>query len=166
MPEVVDGIKFTPTSLKEKPCDRLTANLAIHHQHCGENPVAVQTSFSKSLSTINQPYARRVAVADNEWKRLDAGWIPQEEVGYVIIENRVGLGLAVNPTAEELAFMQNQLLFIRSTTKTPGVPDLDLTEPDWVVRPGRFFVAELGQRDVWIRASQGTLNINLTIMPK
>lgn len=133
-------------------CDRLTVNLQLHHETCGEQPVTVLASFSHASETQGeQPWQRRGLKIGEEESELDMGWVA-DNPGYLTIENKVGAGLTLLPSDEQKAFFATQVLEI------VGTP--------FIVRPGRFFCGEIGEGPIRLRSRAGIISVSVTIMPR
>ena len=139
--------------------DRITASVAIHHEHHGSQPFSQTAQFSAMLETIEQPYTRRMVV-DDAWQSLDAGWVGKP--GYVLIENRAGGAMTRKPSEEELEELKLQVLFV-SASSGAGVHHRD----EFIIRPGRFFAAELAEGCVLrIRAAKPKTQIAVHVFPR
>lgn len=56
----------------------------VYHQQPGSEPVSVDSRFSRWLDTDEQPYLRKLTLAE-EWVPLDKGWL--EVAGMLVIRN-------------------------------------------------------------------------------
>lgn len=150
-----------PVKVDLKECDRLTAQLAIHHEHCGEPPVQVQAHFSIPLKTVAQPYQRRMRVdVDACFVEVDLGWL-KDNVGYIIIENRAGAPALVNPTDEERERITRQIL----TLYHKGQDGIQTSI--FEIPPRGMFVGIPRWPDrLFLRSEEGLINATVTIMPR
>lgn len=158
-----DGKKMEYTEAKagEKQCDRLTVQLTVYHQRCGENPTSITPSFVAALEEVEQPYSRQLKVG-TEWMLLDFGWLEGKQ-GEIIIENRAGKGLIVTPSKAQQELTKRQYLII-------GIED-DKDSSNIVragiIRSGRPNFGEFFPgKKVYVKASEGTVSFNLNVMPR
>lgn len=84
--------------------DRATFQMNLYYEHLGAMPEQIPTTgFTKSLTTGQEPFRRRLRVTQ-EWKTIEAGWLNKQELaGNVFIENPAGKFRQRNPTPEEQA---------------------------------------------------------------
>ena len=148
----------TPVDISESAaalnCDRLTAQLSVYHEHCGDDPIAVNSHFSNPLETVCQPLSRRLTVS-NKWQCINPQWV--EQVGYIVIENRVGKDKSLRRSKEQIEADKGRILQIRCAENVPG----------WLVHPGHFFMAYPENiHTLQMRAALGVVDIQLVVMPK
>ncbi len=137
--------------------DRMTVKIQLYHEHSGEQPHATDVSFSGTLDTEHEVYQRRLNVG-NDWEPLDIGWIPEGDVGYVVLDNRTGKGRHSNPTEAEKAEEALHIVYVRLG---------DDGGCGWPVRPGRFFIAAAGSDTIQVRAEgEGHTRLNVEIYPR
>ena len=143
---------------EQKPCDRITALLGFHLQHCGDSTYSADIRFSAFAKDEGvQPYHRRLIVPDRPTS-LDLGWFKDDpaQIGYVIIENRVGRELTAHavPTAEARGKAADQELWIC------GI---------FSVLPGQFFASRVigsSELEFFMEAADEPVPINLWIFPR
>ena len=99
--------------------DRLTAQFAIHHEHFGEEPVSMNNTFSKMLGSEEEPYVRRGQVGE-EWTEVETSWV--KDPGYIVIVNRTGSDLQVDPTKKEKDRMGRQIIEVCLSLKYAKEP--------------------------------------------
>jgi hypothetical protein len=133
-------------------CDRLTITAQVSFEQCGFQPKSVPLQFAQPLETRGEEaYQRRIRVDEGDWQKLDMGWC-QDNPGYIILESLVGQNLPVLPTEEQKAFFKTQILYIK---------------PNFLVRPGRFFIGEFAYtEELLIRSAAGTIPVNVTVIPR
>lgn len=95
----------------EDPRDRITVVEYLYFNPFGDQPSAVESKFSRPLTSKDeQPYERRLRVGE-EWMQLDMGWL--KEVSMLRIHNQEGQFRLINPTEEEIAESQKKVLEVR-----------------------------------------------------
>lgn len=70
--------------LPTSPPSRITVVETIYHISPGDEPVAIQSSYNRVLSTDEQPCIRR-GKTGKEWARIDSGWVDEPSV--VLLQN-------------------------------------------------------------------------------
>jgi hypothetical protein len=135
--------------------DRITVKVQAYHEQFGEEAKAAQGTFAGLLETKHQVYERR-QVVEEDWVALDVGWIPEGDVGYVLLENRKPIYSTVpgDEVAEEDA---RRIIYVRLGGGTV---------PGWVIRPGRVFMAEAGADTIYVRSDVGGTRLGVTIFPR
>ncbi len=156
----VDLDKITPIDLAAgdltagDPCDRLTVQFGIHHEHCTDTPITIHSRFSDVLQFVRRPFQDRLMVAE-DWVTLDFGRMKPEEVGYVVI-TVPRLARAMNPSPEKKILDASKHIVVA----TDG-------DKGFRVYPGRFIPAyPEDARSVRLRAVGGPLEVNYTVMPR
>jgi hypothetical protein len=86
-----------PTYKVSTPKGHISVVETVYHQLTDGQPIAVESRFSRSTETDEQPYQRKITVTE-EWKSIDHGWI--EQVGMLHLSNEEGV-FSVMPTEEE-----------------------------------------------------------------
>jgi len=138
--------------------DRLTATVTVNHELYGEQPTSAAHQFSALLEEGGEPYIRKLLIP-TEWQRLDMQWVTNP--GFIAIENRAGLGMAVNPSAEERERLTKQVILVGFGTEE-AADDVPL-----VVRPGRFMAVELRPGvNVYLKAMERPTRISLFVSPR
>ncbi len=139
--------------------DRVTAQVSITHESFGNDPIQQICVFSALLEGKEQCYIRRLVVG-RKWVPLDLGWIDPKNVGMILLENRTGTGRAANPTVEEEKATESSILQI-------GYRIGSKVDPQWIVRPKRFHVAEsVDCSRIRVRAAKGEVKLTVCIIPK
>lgn len=82
-----------------QPKNRETVVETVYHQVLGEEPTSLETRYNRDLESNEQVYERQ-AVATEEWKLLDCGWL-SGNVGLLVIRNEEGKSRQTNPTEAE-----------------------------------------------------------------
>lgn len=139
--------------------DRVTGQLLMHYQQFGEDAITGSAHFNFLLDVSEEPPYQRWQWVTEEWKQLDTGWV--DRVGYALLESRVGKGLNVNPSPEQLAEFALQVIEV--STVDPAVVDEDSLKP-MLLRPGRGLMADFSEAP-WLRCRHGKAKINVTIFP-
>tara|TARA_R110000765_G_scaffold21882_8_gene56246 strand:- start:3089 stop:3622 length:534 start_codon:yes stop_codon:yes gene_type:complete len=136
--------------------DRITAKVQIYHEPHGEGPMQAQATFSGMLDSRHQVYQRRQTVGPH-WSKLDIGWVPEGDVGYVLLENRKPT--YQNTPGDEVAAIDSQrIIYVR----LGGVEE----SAGWVMRPGRLFMAEAGADTIYVRSDVIHTRLGVTIFPR
>lgn len=150
------GIATPPSQPVLATQDRITVRLLFNHEHHGEEPTIADLPFAKMLKTIEQPFKRRISVTPEPKSLKDYGnWI--NDAGFVIIQNRVGLGLQLQPSPEELDEMSKQIVRVTLSGSEKGL----------LIKPGRFNVFEPEDAQGLALASlSGTISVMLYVYPE
>ena len=133
--------------------DRVTVRLDVFHEQLGENPVPFSAAFSRMLDFKSEAYIRKIT-AEPEEAVLGLGWIKPEKVGYIVIENRAGIGLQENPTAEEMEKLKQSFVRIAYKGDKHG----------WLIHPfgGLFFAIPENGSDLVIQSlTDESIRVNL-----
>lgn len=113
-----------------KKRDRITIVGQIHHEHIGEENVTVPIRHTTWSKTTHQPFAKRLTVSKGKPLPLTQDcWIPPQDIGRVVIENKAGSGALVVLSPEEQKEQDKMVLYIREKGAKSG----------WEVPPGDFF---------------------------
>lgn len=151
--EVLLPVSAVPTVRQ----DRVTITFQLSHEHVGASPFSVAQSFATLLQQQEQPYHRRITLLDDGVPiPLDTGWI--NTPGMLVIDNKSGTGLQVNPSPEERERMANQVIRVL-------VNDI----PCFVVRPGRFLFVELDRAaapHIALQAEGGVVPCCVYVLPQ
>lgn len=135
--------------------NRITVVETIYHQEFGENPVMVESRYSRELESYDQPYERKLT-ATTAWTPLDTGWI--KECGLLVIKNRESHMMMQIPTPEEKEELAKKILTVsyRHQGRT-----------GWLILPGETMKAHpntLG--DLGICSLHGNVKYKLYLYPK
>jgi hypothetical protein len=134
--------------------DRFTARFAMHHESAGEEPVSVSSEFSYMLQNREQPYTRRLVVGE-EPMELDCGWVENPE--WVMVQNRTGVGLQVQPTPEEAAAIAAAVVVLALAGSDTGI----------TIAPGRGQPVPLEDVSRWrLRCRKGTAKVTIYVFPR
>lgn len=145
--------KVEPKKLLEEH-DRLTIQGHVHLEHLGSEPLNVPITFSRLTQTMHQPVVRRIVVPAS-YTPLPCEWIPANDVGMIVIENRAGKGMLVQPTKEEKELIARQVIEVTTAKDIPG----------WMIYPGMIFTAMPSQAGtVLMRALDTPVNINIYLI--
>ena len=135
-----DYENVTPVPLKPRPIqDRLTVVLRVHHQYKMEQAVMAGGGYDDMLETSHEAYARRLQ-ADEQWSEFDFGWIPNKDVGIVVVENLAGKNLQLNPTEEQRKLIADQVLEVKHAGDSipllipPRAPQAIYSPRPWLLR--------------------------------
>ncbi len=105
--------------------DRMTITGFIHYEHIGDRPLSVPLNGSILVESRHQPVVRRLSI--DKPMKLDTQWIPKDEVGLIVIENRSGRGFLLNPNEQEKKTLAKQVLIINKIQRlAPNMP------PVWI----------------------------------
>jgi hypothetical protein len=148
---------------KENP-DLLTVIETVCFRPYMDESFVVDSRFSRRLETSEQPYQRLHhkggAVATEQWKQLDFGWL-KENTGMISITNDEGTFYEVNPTEEEREDVEKRVIEV-------GYQSLnDIQDFVWFVPPGEDFRGSPSHPSrLWIRCQHGEARFTLTVFPK
>ncbi len=114
--------------------DRITLSCVLHFEQFGEEAVTGVSEGSFTQKQSEEPAFQRWVYATEDLEPMDTGWV--DDVGYVLLESRVGRGLSLNPSSEQEAEMKKQIVEVRTSTDAapmllfPGLPLMAFfTEP-------------------------------------
>lgn len=146
-----------PILLKVEPLkvhDRMTVQQTLSHEHFGEQPTQVTSTYSRLLKNKEQPYKRRMVIGPT-WQAIDLGWFTDNpnDVGTVIIENGEGLGYVEQPSPEEREAADKRIIEI-SFTKISSQADLCYPRSIKILHPnnadGLFLRCQAGQAKIQV----------------
>lgn len=154
-------IQYTPLTTKEEDferCDRLTCQMGLVYENCNTEPHGLRLSFSELVNkSKEQRFVRELELGYFEWIPLPLGWLADKPLSMLVIENRTGRNLKLNPTEEERALMARQYVLL-STDKDIGnaikIPTGRFQPLDLVV-PRRWYM----------KASEGKIPITVSAYP-
>jgi hypothetical protein len=129
---------------------QLTVVETVYYQPLDEQPTAVQSRYTRPLTSDAQPYSRTLEATES-WQPLDVGWI--EGAAVVILHNDEGKFPRVRPTVEERQAAAAKVLEVGRGGAA-----------DWLIPPGasmRALAAQPGQLQV--RCQAGTAKFTLTL---
>jgi hypothetical protein len=133
----------------------------IYHQHPGDETMERNSQAWTVLENNEvEAYTRRKK-ASELLEPIDCGWIEDDQVGLVLIENLAGKGKSVSPTDEEKKLVESSVLEL--------VPSgFDSQSCGIRILPGFPFVFFPENINSWmIRSINGeSFNYRLTIFPK
>lgn len=162
--EVIDPTKAIPLKQNEvalKPDDdRLTVTMQMVHQHCCVDPVPVRPNFAAVLKNKEQPYQRRIWIAQ-EWKKLDYGWLNDDGLhGIVVVENLSGKQRSIVKKKDEQEDPGNILeIHLREL--------IDERPPIMTILPAQFqFFNPTASTQYMIRCVGGKIEYAITVMPR
>ncbi len=78
---------------------RLVLVESIYHQQPGDPPSAVESRWSRWLTSQEQPYVRRIQ-ATPAWQKIDSGWVG-DDCSLLRLSNEEGKNHQFIPTEEE-----------------------------------------------------------------
>ena len=147
--------------MTENSFDRITVVETIYHRPYMDETLAVDSRFSRIISSGEQPYQRQNhkpnTTATEEWKQLDCGWL-KDNVGMLVITNDEGKFFEVYPTEEEKEEIKLRILEIAYEKNPLAV---------WYVPPTESFRGCPSDPELlWIRCQHGTAKYTLTVLPK
>lgn len=146
-----------PLNPNPQDLSRLTVVLNIHHEQAQDQPRSLSLPFAELLQTQHESYSRRCK-ATSTWVSIDLGWVPPEDVGYLVIEHLEGKRFSIHPTEEEKAVVMSRVLEIAYASS------LDDT---WPIPPRLpFFVATERAQDLRIRCRSGEAHYRIHIIPR
>ena len=146
-----------PLNPNPQELSRLTVVLNIHHEQAQDQPRSLSLPFAELLQTAHESYSRRCK-ATLDWASVDLGWVPPEDVGYVVIEHLEGKRFTTHPTEAERAQVAGRVLEIAYATSLADA---------WPIPPRLpFFVAVERAEDLRIRCRSGEAHYRIHIIPR
>ena len=148
MPE---EIVLKPKEAKYK--SRIVVIENIYHQVTGEQPMCVESRYTKHLDTEEQVYQRRLVV-DQKPRLLDLGWV--EIPAMIHVQNEEGRNLQVVPTEEELEEIKLKDIILSYTDYWEG----------FIIPPGESqkFIPT-GTSSLIIRSNHDKAKCTITVYP-
>jgi hypothetical protein len=121
---------------------------------------STDTRFVRHLKSDEQPYIRQLTIGE-DWQPLDLGWVKNPSM--IIIENREGSFMQVQPTREEREEAAKKVVEIGIRNG-----ETEATWPDWLVRPGENFRGSPSFIDtkIEIRCQHGKAKVTVNIFPE
>jgi len=137
----------------------------VHYSDETQQP----TEFSpphlvRALKSDAQPYGPRHLVIGEEWQPLEVGWLKDVELGMLVIINREGVGLPVQPTAEEREEIRGRVIQIAIEPLAAGAYTI-FTQ----IKPGRsvrFDIWPANIRRYVLRCVKGSAKCTLMLYPE
>ena len=149
--------RLPPLNPNPQNTSRLTVVLNVHHEQAQDQPRSLSVPFAELLQTEHESYSRRCK-ATPEWVSVDLGWVPPEDVGYLVIEHLEGRKFSIHPTAEEKARVMGRVLEIAYQTSL---------NDSWPIPPRLpFFIATERAQDLRIRCRSGEAHYRIHIIPR
>ena len=125
-----ESLNLTQSANEIEPFERITAHIVVNHEQGGLTPYAVGASFDYRTFDSRTAYRRRLKVGRKP-QPLDMGGMTQTSC--VILENKTGQNLAVNPTPEEQERISKAIVRICFSPERPALR----------IRPGRALFIDL-----------------------
>lgn len=146
-----------PLNPNPQELSRLTVVLNIHHEQAQDQPRSLSLPYAELLQTQHESYSRRCK-ASSEWTSVDLGWVPAEDVGFIVIEHLEGKRFTTHPTEAEKAIVAGRILEIAYATSLNDT---------WPVPPRLpFFAATERAQDLRIRCRSGEAHYRIHIIPR
>lgn len=142
---------------------RLTVVESLYHQSFGEEPVRVDSRFSRELESDEQPYSRRLKATEG-WQPLDCGWV--KDPGMVCVTNEEGKHFQVNPTKEEKEALARKVLEILISPGQLNRESMGWESLGWLIPPGESFRGCPPSHKIWIRSQSGVTRFSVFTIPK
>lgn len=156
------------------PRSRIVVVSHVVYQSLGDQPVKLERSYSRQLTTTEQPYLRKLTIG-SQWVPLDKGWLNQASL--LDISNEEGKHLQVNPEDWEALAIKGRVvevacipMFAESAVKHRDMHSPDILVPelvaDWLVPPResiRVIPTDLSR--VRLRCQNGEARCVLSIFP-
>lgn len=139
--------------------DRLTVLFDAHHEQLGEQPSSIHCVYAVPLNSKEVQMVRRKLKLKAELLPLDFGWMPANEAGLVVIENRTGKHLPAKPTAEEIEANSKKIVKVYISG------GLDNEQPI-IIRPGRFHAFDVEDPSRIRVIGENEPPVHLFIFPK
>jgi hypothetical protein len=166
LPDII--IPASPSSnsaspeIREPAGSKLTVVEQIYHHSPTSGSYSLDCRSSRSLKTDEQPYSRRMKV-DEQWQKIDIGWV--EKPSLVVVENREGQFMQVQPTKEEREATAKKVLEF-SFAERRGVAVV-VSDPDVLIHPGTSFrFCPAMPCDMLIRCQSGEAKVSVTAFPE
>jgi hypothetical protein len=87
---------------------------------------AVDARFLRKLKTDEQPFIRHTNVGD-QWVKFDCGWV--EKPSMIVVENREGIWVQVNPTQEERSEVKKRIVEVCFAPRAKDEDRCDISIP-------------------------------------
>lgn len=135
---------------------RITVVETVVHQRPDEQPIGVDTRFSRALNTMEQVYVRQQPV-DSGWRKLDTGWL-----------TAAGMLVVVNPRPRYETIQTEEV----QTTDNAKVIELGMWPTPDICTFARVHVGESARFQpvdllaVRIRCVAGPSTVTLHVMPE
>lgn len=141
--------------------DRITTQYSLVHESWGEDPTAVQATYTALCATAGvQPHYRRT-VCEVTWAALQYGDVA--DPGHVVIQNRANGPHVVQPTEEERANIKRHVLEIGFARPGEGPPAHAALQ----VQPGGCQPLDLlPHTKVWVRAQHGHIRTTVYVFSR
>ena len=139
------------------PC-RIAVRELLYHQAPQEQPTAVESVFSRPLSTEEQPYTRKAKV-NEAWVPVETGWLLG--AGMLHLANEEGRFQQVQPTPGERAAAARKVVEVGLAVAEGEVAVC------WLLRPGeslRAEPAEVGR--LRLRCREGVARVTVNVFPE
>ena len=138
--------------------DRVTVIEQIYHQPEGKSPTLSEARFDRELETTGQLYKRiEIEAVENEWRPLIPPGCWLEKPGMIFVENEEGRHFSVNPSAEELAEINQRVLLITDDHR-------EISE--WEVYPRESMRGiNSNPLGLLVRSRKGTTRYTITVYP-
>ena len=105
-PEELPELRRVPRKL-----NRLTITTMLHHEQTGSPPSSISARMSVHLSAEEEPYQRR-RTATTAWVPLELGWLEDESVSAVVIENLEDRDRSLRDLSQELSAGRQKALCV------------------------------------------------------
>jgi len=145
--------------------DHITVVETVYHCPAfGGDAFVSESRFHRYLETYEQCYERKHIKVEEEWQRLDLGWIG--DCGMLVILNEEGLYAQCNTTDEEKARTKSKVLEVAFLS--PQGQDIPQEAPlgSWLVRAGETMRASPSSiPNLFIRCRSGRAYYTVRAFP-
>jgi hypothetical protein len=140
--------------------------VTLYHHSPGEEPTAADVRSGRWVGSEEQPYSRPLCRAGTDWAPLDLGWLAGRPVSRVLIENREGKFLQVNPTPDERAAAEARVIEVAVQAHVDSDPPRVVVLPFALVRPGECLPFEpVDPAALRVRCAAGPAKFSLLVVP-
>jgi hypothetical protein len=112
--------------------NHITVVEAIYYTAEGQQPTAVETRFTRRVTSDEQVWTRRIKIGA-EWVRLDTGWLDKPSL--VVLSNEAGKGLQTYPSEGEKQNISGRIIEVGQEVGTQGMPGWYIV-PFCLILPG------------------------------
>lgn len=159
---IEDGVITAPPDKPNDVTDRVTYQLAVHHERVNQKPTVHEVFASRPLQTQGQSLQRTLKV-ESKPTTLEKYWV--ESPGCVIIENITGFDQSTVLSKDEKAELDSTIV------RAVIAPIKGRSNIKWsnsiIIRPKMFSVFEIGSDSkVVVKAENNAADIQYTIIPR
>jgi hypothetical protein len=170
-----ESVKPLPTPPR-KDMSTITVVGNVYYQQGPEQPTSVESRYSFTVNTEEQPYQRIRLKVTEEWRPMESGWVQPQQCSLMLLQNLGGGPFSTNPTEEEakeeaervveIGFMAPVTVDRNRDMHSPKLPK-QIPTALFQILPGtdcRISPTDLSV--LYLRCRKGETKINLTLYPE